>query len=86
MESGTGPEWGDSGGCCFLYYAYGSNLLRERLLLSNPSAALYGLARLQVCAGSAAWLCCVGSGAAGQAIPPTDDGGEPSAVASLGMP
>ncbi|XP_052653071.1 gamma-glutamylcyclotransferase isoform X2 [Harpia harpyja] len=35
------------GGGCFLYYAYGSNLLRERLLLSNPSAALCALARLQ---------------------------------------
>ncbi|KAM4657824.1 gamma-glutamylcyclotransferase [Amazona ochrocephala] len=47
MEPGTGTGEGDSGGCCFLYYAYGSNLLRERLQLSNPSAALYGLARLQ---------------------------------------
>ncbi|KAM6103809.1 gamma-glutamylcyclotransferase isoform 1-T1 [Theristicus caerulescens] len=35
------------GGGCFLYYAYGSNLLRERLLLSNPSAALCAPARLQ---------------------------------------
>ncbi|KAM9288160.1 gamma-glutamylcyclotransferase [Cariama cristata] len=34
-------------GGCFLYYAYGSNLLRERLLLSNPSAMLYAAARLQ---------------------------------------
>ncbi|XP_057287495.1 gamma-glutamylcyclotransferase [Pezoporus wallicus] len=47
MEAGPGTEQGNGGRCCFLYYAYGSNLLRERLLLSNPSAALYGLARLQ---------------------------------------
>ncbi|XP_072709992.1 gamma-glutamylcyclotransferase isoform X2 [Ciconia boyciana] len=50
MESGGGgggdggTELGDG---CFLYYAYGSNLLRERLLLSNPSAALCAVARLQ---------------------------------------
>ncbi|KAM9575377.1 gamma-glutamylcyclotransferase [Guaruba guarouba] len=46
MDPGTGTGQGGSG-CRFLYYAYGSNLLRERLLLSNPSAALHGLARLQ---------------------------------------
>ncbi|XP_054017040.1 gamma-glutamylcyclotransferase [Dryobates pubescens] len=34
-------------GRCFLYYAYGSNLLRERLLLKNPSAVLGAVARLQ---------------------------------------
>lgn len=37
-----------------LYFAYGSNLLRERLLLRNPSAALYSRGRLQVRAGRAA--------------------------------
>lgn len=41
------------GGCWFLYYAYGSNLLRERLLLRNPSAALCAPARLQVREGAA---------------------------------
>ncbi|NWV71342.1 GGCT glutamylcyclotransferase, partial [Malurus elegans] len=40
-------EPGGESGCCFLYYAYGSNLLRERLLLRNPSATLCALARLQ---------------------------------------
>ncbi|NWX67072.1 GGCT glutamylcyclotransferase, partial [Promerops cafer] len=40
-------ESGGESGCWFLYYAYGSNLLRERLLLRNPSAALCALARLQ---------------------------------------
>lgn len=49
MEPGGGTERGDGG--CFLYYAYGSNLLRERLLLSSPSAALCAVARLQVRAG-----------------------------------
>lgn len=49
MESGGGTETRDGG--CFLYYAYGSNLLRERLLLSSPSAALCAVARLQVRAG-----------------------------------
>ncbi|NXX43003.1 GGCT glutamylcyclotransferase, partial [Tricholaema leucomelas] len=38
MEPGAG---------CFLYYAYGSNLLRERLLLNNPSAVFGAVARLQ---------------------------------------
>ncbi|OPJ82077.1 gamma-glutamylcyclotransferase [Patagioenas fasciata monilis] len=45
MEPGGGTEAEDGG--CFLYYAYGSNLLRERLLLSSPSAALCAVARLQ---------------------------------------
>lgn len=36
-----------------LYFAYGSNLLRERLLLRNPSAALCARGRLQVRAGRA---------------------------------
>lgn len=42
---------GGGSGCWFLYYAYGSNLLRERLLLRNPSASLCAVARLQVRAG-----------------------------------
>lgn len=50
------------GGCCFLYYAYGSNLLRERLLLSNPSVALCALARLQVRGGGGVGLPRVGTG------------------------
>ncbi|KAM6134543.1 gamma-glutamylcyclotransferase [Pterocles gutturalis] len=45
MEPGGGSGSGSDG--CFLYYAYGSNLLRERLLLSSPSAALSAVARLQ---------------------------------------
>lgn len=50
----AGPmEPGGESGCWFLYYAYGSNLLRERLLLRNPSAALCALARLQVREGAA---------------------------------
>ncbi|KAI1242872.1 hypothetical protein IHE44_0000427 [Lamprotornis superbus] len=40
-------EPGGESGCWFLYFAYGSNLLRERLLLRNPSAALCAVARLQ---------------------------------------
>ncbi|XP_042601935.1 gamma-glutamylcyclotransferase a [Cyprinus carpio] len=27
-----------SSSCCFMYFAYGSNLLKERLQLKNPSA------------------------------------------------
>ncbi|NXJ92668.1 GGCT glutamylcyclotransferase, partial [Corythaixoides concolor] len=44
MEPGGGAG---PGGGCFLYYGYGSNLLRERLMLSNASAALCAVARLQ---------------------------------------
>ncbi|KAM9387477.1 gamma-glutamylcyclotransferase [Phaethornis superciliosus] len=51
MEPCGGTEPGNGGNSSasswFLYYAYGSNLLRERLLLSNPSAVLCALARLQ---------------------------------------
>ncbi|XP_051922562.1 gamma-glutamylcyclotransferase b isoform X1 [Hippocampus zosterae] len=32
----------------FLYFAYGSNLLKERLQLKNPSATLHCVARLKV--------------------------------------
>lgn len=35
---------------CFMYFAYGSNLLAERLHLRNPSAAFCCAARLQVSA------------------------------------
>ncbi|KAK5922820.1 hypothetical protein CgunFtcFv8_020053 [Champsocephalus gunnari] len=31
----------------FLYFAYGSNLLKERLQLKNPSATVHGVARLK---------------------------------------
>ncbi|XP_008322121.1 gamma-glutamylcyclotransferase [Cynoglossus semilaevis] len=31
----------------FMYFAYGSNLLKERLQLKNPSALMYSVARLQ---------------------------------------
>ncbi|XP_030406911.1 gamma-glutamylcyclotransferase isoform X1 [Gopherus evgoodei] len=31
----------------FLYFAYGSNLLRERILLKNPTATFYAVANLQ---------------------------------------
>ncbi|XP_048367883.1 gamma-glutamylcyclotransferase [Sphaerodactylus townsendi] len=31
----------------FLYFAYGSNLLRERITLRNPSAAFHAMAKLQ---------------------------------------
>lgn len=34
----------------FLYFAYGSNLMRERIHLRNPSAAFCSVARLQVSA------------------------------------
>ncbi|KAM9307478.1 gamma-glutamylcyclotransferase [Gastrophryne carolinensis] len=32
---------------CFYYFAYGSNLLRERILLDNPSAAFHCIAMLK---------------------------------------
>ena len=34
----------------FLYFAYGSNLLTERIHLRNPSAVFYSVARVQVSA------------------------------------
>ena len=37
----------------FLYFAYGSNLLKERLQLKNPSATVHHVARLKVWALSA---------------------------------
>ncbi|XP_068829158.1 gamma-glutamylcyclotransferase isoform X4 [Capricornis sumatraensis] len=37
----------------FFYFAYGSNLLTERIHLRNPSAVFYSVARLQViCMGA----------------------------------
>ncbi|KAM4689693.1 gamma-glutamylcyclotransferase [Discoglossus pictus] len=35
------------GGDSFYYFAYGSNLLKERILLSNPSASFHSIAKLQ---------------------------------------
>ena len=32
----------------FLYFAYGSNLLRERLVLANPSAVFKAVGKLEV--------------------------------------
>uniref|UniRef100_A0A673IPJ6 Gamma-glutamylcyclotransferase b n=1 Tax=Sinocyclocheilus rhinocerous TaxID=307959 RepID=A0A673IPJ6_9TELE len=34
-------------GSTFLYFAYGSNLLKERLQLKNPSATVYCVAKLK---------------------------------------
>ncbi|XP_067267692.1 gamma-glutamylcyclotransferase a isoform X2 [Chanodichthys erythropterus] len=34
---------------CFLYFAYGSNLLKERLQLKNPSAVFHSVGRIQGC-------------------------------------
>lgn len=65
-------ELGGESGCWFLYFAYGSNLLRERLLLRNPSAALCALARLQVREGAA-------GGAAGGLREPYIPAGSPGA-------
>ncbi|XP_053568998.1 gamma-glutamylcyclotransferase [Bombina bombina] len=36
-----------TGGNSFYYFAYGSNLLKERILLSNPSASFHSVAKLQ---------------------------------------
>lgn len=32
----------------FLYYAYGSNLLKKRIHINNPSAKFLGVGRLDV--------------------------------------
>uniref|UniRef100_A0A8C7M0M1 Gamma-glutamylcyclotransferase b n=1 Tax=Oncorhynchus mykiss TaxID=8022 RepID=A0A8C7M0M1_ONCMY len=42
----TGPCW-TSQIHTFLYFAYGSNLLKERLQLKNPSASIHCVARLK---------------------------------------
>ncbi|XP_043825259.1 gamma-glutamylcyclotransferase [Dromiciops gliroides] len=46
MESG-GPAADPESGEHFLYFAYGSNLLKERLQLKNPSAEFFCVAKLQ---------------------------------------
>ncbi|XP_065255940.1 gamma-glutamylcyclotransferase [Emys orbicularis] len=46
-RSGGGLGVGTCGEDSFLYFAYGSNLLRERILLKNPSATFYAVANLQ---------------------------------------
>lgn len=33
----------------FLYFAYGSNLLAQRILMNNPSAVRIGIGKLNVC-------------------------------------
>ncbi|XP_051575408.1 gamma-glutamylcyclotransferase-like isoform X2 [Myxocyprinus asiaticus] len=43
MKNRTDQENGST----FLYFAYGSNLLKERLQLKNPSATIYCVARLK---------------------------------------
>ncbi|XP_060104840.1 gamma-glutamylcyclotransferase [Heteronotia binoei] len=47
--AGSGGNLGDcnSKEKHFLYFAYGSNLLRERITLRNPSAAFHGIGKLQ---------------------------------------
>ncbi|CAI9568367.1 unnamed protein product [Staurois parvus] len=47
-----GTERKDSAGLqpghnCFYYFAYGSNLLKERILLDNPSASFHSIALLK---------------------------------------
>lgn len=39
----------------FLYFAYGSNLLKERLQLKNPSAVVHCVARLKVMSTMQLW-------------------------------
>uniref|UniRef100_A0A3Q4AUS4 Uncharacterized protein n=1 Tax=Mola mola TaxID=94237 RepID=A0A3Q4AUS4_MOLML len=39
--------WGTENSRTFLYFAYGSNLLRERLQLGNPSAMIHCVAKLK---------------------------------------
>lgn len=72
-------ELGGESGCWFLYFAYGSNLLRERLLLRNPSAALCALARLQVREGAA-------GGAAGGLREPHIPEGSPTFLQAARVP
>lgn len=33
---------------CFLYFAYGSNLLKERIHINNPSAKMISVGKLKV--------------------------------------
>lgn len=44
----AGPGCSMDNGHTFLYFAYGSNLLKERLQLKNPSAISYCVASLEV--------------------------------------
>lgn len=37
---------------CFLYFAYGSNLLTERIHINNPSAKMVDIGKLKVSAES----------------------------------
>ncbi|XP_038248253.1 gamma-glutamylcyclotransferase isoform X3 [Dermochelys coriacea] len=46
-RSGGGLGVGTCAEDSFLYFAYGSNLLRERILLKNPSATFCAVANLQ---------------------------------------
>lgn len=39
----------------FMYFAFGSNLLKERLQLSNPSATFFSVGRLKVCTAASAF-------------------------------
>lgn len=48
MASSDGEGHAGQEGDTFLYFAYGSNLLTERIHLRNPSAAFCCVARLQV--------------------------------------
>lgn len=72
----------------FLYFAYGSNLLTERIHLRNPSATFCCVARLQVSVprrvlrprargahaqARAAAIASSGAGRAGNAAPPGED-------------
>ncbi|XP_077160631.1 gamma-glutamylcyclotransferase [Paroedura picta] len=47
--AGSGGSFGDCNSKeeHFLYFAYGSNLLRERITLRNPSATFHDIAKLQ---------------------------------------
>lgn len=48
MANSGGEDRGGQEEESFLYFAYGSNLLMERIHLRNPSAEFYCVARLQV--------------------------------------
>ena len=53
VSSGGSPGVKMAGGqgkgdASFLYFAYGSNLLRERLILANPSARFVAVGKLKV--------------------------------------
>uniref|UniRef100_A0A8D1DS58 gamma-glutamylcyclotransferase n=2 Tax=Sus scrofa TaxID=9823 RepID=A0A8D1DS58_PIG len=53
MANSGGEDRGGQEEESFLYFAYGSNLLMERIHLRNPSAEFYCVARLQIiCTGA----------------------------------